>query len=201
MHQVDFKEVAFVSSAGGPQRHLQCRDHTSRQNIASEVLPIAEEQLEQDVLPHQDDKTPVSSFEDDDTEELDKACSSQTPPHGDQPDGVPQIIKPLDWHDSTDHYIMVLERSMPCVNLFCFVKLHGGSLDEGMAQNVIRQVINAANVCCERGVFHCDIKLENLLINQDTMKVRCTYEGLCLDGLPCLIHSRLNLEEIEHLHE
>lgn len=41
-------------------------------NIASEVLPIAEEQLEQDVLPHQDDKTPVSSFEDDDTEELDK---------------------------------------------------------------------------------------------------------------------------------
>lgn len=119
------------------------------------------------------------------------AWSSQTPPHGDRLDSVPQIINLLDWHDSTDHYIMVLERSMHSVHLFCFAELHVGSLDEGTAWNVIQLVINAANVCCERGVFDCDIKLKNLLINQDTMKVtinwfrvRCTYEGLCLYGHP-----------------
>ncbi|KAL0197304.1 hypothetical protein M9458_005844, partial [Cirrhinus mrigala] len=48
----------------------------------------------------------------------------------------PQIIKLLDWHDDTDHYIMVLERPMPCMDLLRFVELHGGSLDEGTTRNV-----------------------------------------------------------------
>ncbi len=39
---------------------------------ASEVLPAVEEQLEQDVLQHQDVHTPVSSSEVDKVEELDK---------------------------------------------------------------------------------------------------------------------------------
>ncbi len=34
------------------------------------------------------------------------------------------------------------------------------------------QVIHATNICCERGVFHRDIKLENLLVNLDTWEVK-----------------------------
>lgn len=34
------------------------------------------------------------------------------------------------------------------------------------------QVIHAANICCEHGVFHRDIKLENLLVNPDTLEVK-----------------------------
>ncbi|XP_018974725.2 serine/threonine-protein kinase pim-2-like isoform X1 [Cyprinus carpio] len=85
---------------------------------------------------------------------------------------APEIIKILDWEDNEDHFIMVMERPMPCMNLKSFVKLHGESLDEGTARNIMRQVIEAANVCVKRGVFHRDIKMENLLVNQDTMEVK-----------------------------
>uniref|UniRef100_A0A672MPQ8 non-specific serine/threonine protein kinase n=1 Tax=Sinocyclocheilus grahami TaxID=75366 RepID=A0A672MPQ8_SINGR len=85
---------------------------------------------------------------------------------------VPQIIELLDWEDDTDHYVMVMERPVPCVDLFSFVDHHGGSLDEGTARNIMRQVTDAAKTCCERGVFHRDLKLENLLVNLDTIEVK-----------------------------
>ncbi|KAK9969137.1 hypothetical protein ABG768_027337 [Culter alburnus] len=85
---------------------------------------------------------------------------------------VPQIIKLLDWQDDPDHYIMAMERPIPCTNMLSFIKLQGGRLDERTARHVMQQVIHAANVCCERGVFHRDIKLENVLINHDTLEVK-----------------------------
>uniref|UniRef100_A0A672RYV5 non-specific serine/threonine protein kinase n=1 Tax=Sinocyclocheilus grahami TaxID=75366 RepID=A0A672RYV5_SINGR len=84
---------------------------------------------------------------------------------------VPQIIKLLDWQDDPDHYVMVLERPMPCMSVFNLVKLRQ-RLDEKMARHVMWQVIHAANTCCERGIFHRDIKLENLLVNPDTWEVK-----------------------------
>ncbi|XP_026068484.1 serine/threonine-protein kinase pim-2-like [Carassius auratus] len=85
---------------------------------------------------------------------------------------VPQIIQLLDWEDDADHYVMVMERPIPCVDLFSFVENHGGSLDEGTARNIMRQVTDAAKTCCKRGIFHRDFKLENLLVNEDTMEVK-----------------------------
>ncbi len=87
---------------------------------------------------------------------------------------IPQIIKLLDWEDDTGHYVMVMECPVPCMDLHSFVKLHGGSLDEGTARHVMRQVIHAANICSKRGVFHRDIKLQNLL---DTMEVKLIDSG------------------------
>ncbi len=84
----------------------------------------------------------------------------------------PQIIKLLNWEDNKDHYVMVMERPMPSMDLRSFVKLHGERLDEGTARKVMWQAIEAANVCIIRGVFHRDIKMENLLVNQDTMEVK-----------------------------
>ncbi|XP_026113505.1 serine/threonine-protein kinase pim-2-like isoform X1 [Carassius auratus] len=85
---------------------------------------------------------------------------------------VSQIIKLFDWEDDKDHYVIVMERPVPCVDLFSFLKLCGGSLDEGKARCIMLQVIEAAKTCCDRGVFHHDIKLQNLLVNQDTMEVK-----------------------------
>ncbi|RXN36657.1 serine threonine- kinase pim-2-like protein [Labeo rohita] len=85
---------------------------------------------------------------------------------------IPQIIKLLDWVDDKDYYVMVIERPMPCMDLFSFVEFHGGKLDEGTARIIMRQAIDAAQTCCKRGVFHRDIKLENLLVKQDTMEVK-----------------------------
>ncbi|XP_043099128.1 serine/threonine-protein kinase pim-1-like [Puntigrus tetrazona] len=39
---------------------------------------------------------------------------------------APQIIQLLDWEEETDHYIMVMERPSPCMDLLSFMELHGG---------------------------------------------------------------------------
>ncbi|XP_048009425.1 serine/threonine-protein kinase pim-2-like [Megalobrama amblycephala] len=67
---------------------------------------------------------------------------------------------------------MVMEWPSPCTDLLSFMDVQGGSLDEKTARHVMRQVIQTANICCERGVFHRDVKPENLLVNPDTMEVK-----------------------------
>ncbi|KAL0168835.1 hypothetical protein M9458_037057, partial [Cirrhinus mrigala] len=73
---------------------------------------------------------------------------------------VPEIIQMLDWKDYKDHYVMILECPSPC------------ELDESSARKIMRQVTKAAYVCCQREVFHRDIKMANLLINNETLEVK-----------------------------
>ncbi|RXN14343.1 serine threonine- kinase pim-2-like protein [Labeo rohita] len=85
---------------------------------------------------------------------------------------VPEIIRLLDWTDHPDHFVIVLECPSPCENLVEFIRRHGGSLDEEKARQIMWQAVNAAHMCCLRGVLHRDVKLENLLINRETSEVK-----------------------------
>ncbi|KAG1934696.1 serine/threonine-protein kinase pim-2 [Pimephales promelas] len=86
---------------------------------------------------------------------------------------VREIIELLDWQDQPDQYIMVLERPSHCIDVFEFLDHHeAGFLDEKTAQTIMAQATTAAHMCCRRGVFHSDIKLENLLINTETHEVK-----------------------------
>ncbi|XP_018957928.2 serine/threonine-protein kinase pim-1-like [Cyprinus carpio] len=85
---------------------------------------------------------------------------------------VPEIIQLLDWQDQPERYIMVMERPSPCKDLWDYVMLQGGFLSEDIARFIMAQATKAAHTCCQRGVFHRDIKLENLLINPETLEVK-----------------------------
>ncbi|KAL0198517.1 hypothetical protein M9458_007057, partial [Cirrhinus mrigala] len=76
---------------------------------------------------------------------------------------VPEIIQLLDWQVERDHYVMVLERPMPCQSLYEFMKCNKGSIKEDVARAIMRQATLAAQT---------DIKLENLLITPDTLEVK-----------------------------
>ncbi|XP_077065102.1 serine/threonine-protein kinase pim-2-like [Siphateles boraxobius] len=82
------------------------------------------------------------------------------------------IIKLLDWQDQQDFYVMVLERFSHCMDVFDFVGRHGGSIDERFARLIMWSATLAADACCRRGVYHGDIKLENLLINFKKLDVK-----------------------------
>ncbi|RXN07307.1 serine threonine- kinase pim-1-like protein [Labeo rohita] len=82
------------------------------------------------------------------------------------------IIELLDWQDHLDQYIMVLERPSPCMDMHDFWLHYDGLFTEGMARHFMQQVIDAAVVCCSRGVFHRDIKMPNLLVNIETLEVK-----------------------------
>ncbi|XP_048020193.1 serine/threonine-protein kinase pim-1-like isoform X1 [Megalobrama amblycephala] len=85
---------------------------------------------------------------------------------------VPEIIELLEWQDQPDQYIMVLERPPSCQDLWDFLNNHDGILNEDTARFIMTQATMAAHVCCRRGVFHSDIKLENLLVNTETLEVK-----------------------------
>lgn len=67
---------------------------------------------------------------------------------------------------------MVLERPVPCEDLVGFLDRHGGTIEEDVASVIMQQATLAALTCCQRGVLHRDIKLENLLINLNTLEVK-----------------------------
>ncbi|XP_026057579.1 serine/threonine-protein kinase pim-1-like [Carassius auratus] len=85
---------------------------------------------------------------------------------------VPEIIRLLDWTDHPDHFVMVLECPSPCESLVGFIRRHGGRLEEETTRQIMWQTAHAANVCHLRGVFHRDVKLDNLLINRETSEVK-----------------------------
>ncbi|CAM4534963.1 unnamed protein product [Leuciscus chuanchicus] len=82
------------------------------------------------------------------------------------------IIKVLDWQDHLDQYIMVLEWPLPCMDMHSLWKRKRGRFSEGLACHFMSQVIYAAALCCSRGVLHRDIKMQNLLVNTETLEVK-----------------------------
>lgn len=82
------------------------------------------------------------------------------------------VVEMLEWFETHNFIILVLERPIPCMNLSEFCKLYDCRLPEPVAREVMRQVVLAVCHCCKRGVFHRDIKLENILVNPDTLEVK-----------------------------
>ncbi|ROL44237.1 Serine/threonine-protein kinase pim-1 [Anabarilius grahami] len=85
---------------------------------------------------------------------------------------VPQIIKLLDWYETRNEYILVIERPAPCKDLRQYLVQNGCRMNESKVRVVMHQVVTAARICFEKGVFHSDIKLENLLINENSLQVK-----------------------------
>lgn len=84
--------------------------------------------------------------------------------------GCDHVVKILDWFDDPDSYKLILERPDSCMNLQEY-RDHN-VLPERVAQGILRQVVQAARHCCDNGVFHRDIKEENLLISLPNLEVK-----------------------------
>ena len=64
-----------------------------------------------------------------------------------------------------------MEKPSPCKDLFDFIT-EKGQLDEQLACNFFRQVVEMVIACHCRGIIHRDIKDENLLINLHTLELK-----------------------------
>ncbi|XP_058231798.1 serine/threonine-protein kinase pim-1-like [Hemibagrus wyckioides] len=82
------------------------------------------------------------------------------------------VLELFEWFEMSDCYILILERPSPCTDLWTFQEKHGCLLSEPLAQQFMRQVVQAARHCCDCGVLHRDIKPENILINTDTLQLK-----------------------------
>uniref|UniRef100_A0A8C1W012 non-specific serine/threonine protein kinase n=1 Tax=Cyprinus carpio TaxID=7962 RepID=A0A8C1W012_CYPCA len=84
----------------------------------------------------------------------------------------PNIVYMLEWFEEEDQHILIMEYPRPCHNLKTLLKYNHHKLDETPARSLMFQAALAAKHCIDQGVFHRDIKLNNLLLNTRTMEVK-----------------------------
>ncbi|XP_038563400.1 serine/threonine-protein kinase pim-1-like [Micropterus salmoides] len=90
----------------------------------------------------------------------------------------------LDWYDLDRELILVLERPVPSQDLYKYIKVNGGSLQEQEAKLILKQLVDAAIELQDKNVFHRDIKVENILIETGSAVPRVRLIDF---GLSCFV--------------
>uniref|UniRef100_A0A8C2XNP0 non-specific serine/threonine protein kinase n=1 Tax=Cyclopterus lumpus TaxID=8103 RepID=A0A8C2XNP0_CYCLU len=120
-------------------------------------------------------------------------------------EGTSTVVTLLDWYDIDLELILVLERPVPCMDLVEFINSKDYSLPEHEAKTITTQLVEALIEVHSRGVFHRDIKLDNILIEtgSDVPRVRLidlgrgtllsegtysTAQGSCISSVPWFLH-------------
>ncbi|KAJ8364629.1 hypothetical protein SKAU_G00134600 [Synaphobranchus kaupii] len=78
------------------------------------------------------------------------------------------IVRLLEWFKLPTEVLLVLERPVPCEDLFDYVSNRGVHLGEEETKVIMRQLLEAVQVIHDRGVVHRDLKPENVLIESDS---------------------------------
>lgn len=83
------------------------------------------------------------------------------------------IIKMIEFADIYQHFVIVLEIFPE--NMCDYIRHQKrGKIDETVARIIFRQMISAVAYVHEKDIIHRDVKLENLLIDPKTYKIKLT---------------------------
>ncbi|CAG9532677.1 unnamed protein product [Cercopithifilaria johnstoni] len=81
---------------------------------------------------------------------------------------VPGVVQLIDWFANSKGFLIVMERPQQCLDLFDLISIYG-YLDEDIARSIFVQILNTTCLLYNTyGIFHRDIKDENIIINMDT---------------------------------
>ena len=83
---------------------------------------------------------------------------------------VDGVVRILDFFERDDSFIYILENPSDSIDMFDYIS-EKGCLDEKVAANFFRQVVQTVLACHSSGVIHRDIKDENILVNLKTGKL------------------------------
>ena len=84
---------------------------------------------------------------------------------------VEGVIKLLDFYERPDSFIYVMERPASSKDLFDLIT-EKGVLQEQLARNFFRQVVEIVLACHSKGIVHRDLKDENLIVDFKTGRLK-----------------------------
>jgi len=77
---------------------------------------------------------------------------------------VQGVVNLIDYFEREDSFIFVLEHPCDSKDLFDYIS-EKGFIEENIARQFFKQVVETVIACGEKGVLHRDIKDENILVN------------------------------------
>jgi serine/threonine protein kinase len=84
---------------------------------------------------------------------------------------IPGVARLLDFFETTDSFLLILERFEPCKDLFDMIT-ERGALSEQTVRLFLHQIVSTVKDMFAAGVLHRDIKDENILVNAETGEVK-----------------------------
>lgn len=81
------------------------------------------------------------------------------------------ICELLEWREETDHLVLIMEYMKNSMDLFEYVHIRK-RLDEENSLNIFRNLLKIVKNLKDINVYHCDLKLENIMIQLDTFQLR-----------------------------
>ncbi|XP_068191536.1 serine/threonine-protein kinase pim-2-like [Antennarius striatus] len=77
--------------------------------------------------------------------------------------GTRGVVALLDWYDLKNQLVLVLERPLHCMDLLEYMERLTSPLEECEAKILGKQLVDSINEIHSKGVFHRDIKPDNIL--------------------------------------
>lgn len=84
---------------------------------------------------------------------------------------IPGVVKLLDYFERSDSFIIVMERPEAVKDLFDYIS-EKGFLEEKLSRVFFHQVVESVIDCYKAGVYHRDIKDENILVDLKNLNLR-----------------------------
>lgn len=81
------------------------------------------------------------------------------------------IIEMLDWYERRSSFVLVMERPAHSIDLFEYIN-RKGAIQENHAKHMLKQLIEVMVTCLKEGVFHRDVKDENIMLCYDTYQIK-----------------------------
>lgn len=81
------------------------------------------------------------------------------------------IIRMLDYFEDRWKFYIVMERPEKYIDLFDYIT-QKGTVSERSSRYLFRQILEAVQYCLSMGVFHRDVKDENILIDLNSNQVK-----------------------------
>lgn len=81
------------------------------------------------------------------------------------------VVQMLEWFDDDDKHIIIMEYDKNRHDLVSYLYRYPNRLKEKLASHLMYQTVLALKHCADHGVFHRDIKLNNILVNRKTHEI------------------------------